>query len=87
MKNAVEFLTGNLILNLSIVAWALAQIIKFVVTLVTKRKLDFRHMFLAVGAQLSFIFCQRLCLVHGIYVWMDLAPLYAGCGSGNCSHV
>ena len=49
MKNAVEFLTGNLILNLSIVAWALAQIIKFVVTLVTKRKLDFRHMFSSGG--------------------------------------
>ena len=49
MKNAVNFLTGNLVLNLSILAWALAQIIKFVVTLVTKRKLDWRHILSSGG--------------------------------------
>ena len=32
MKNVVDFLTGNLILNLAIIAWASAQLIKLIVT-------------------------------------------------------
>ena len=49
MKNVVNFLTGNLILNLSILAWALAQVLKFVITLVTKHKLDWRHILSSGG--------------------------------------
>ena len=49
MKNAVDFLTGNLVLNLSILAWAMAQIIKFIITLITKRKLDWRHILSSGG--------------------------------------
>ena len=49
MSNVVNFLTGNLILNLSILAWALAQIIKFVITLITKGKLDWRHILSSGG--------------------------------------
>ena len=49
MRNVVDFLTGNLILNLSILAWALAQIIKFIITLITKRKLDWRHILSSGG--------------------------------------
>ena len=43
MKNAVDFLTGNLVLNLSIVAWALAQILKFIITLLTNGVMDWMH--------------------------------------------
>ena len=49
MKNVVDFLTGNLILNLSILAWALAQVLKFVITLITKHKLDWRHILSSGG--------------------------------------
>ena len=49
MRNVVDFLTGNLILNLSILAWAMAQIIKFVITLITKGKLDWRHILSSGG--------------------------------------
>jgi acid phosphatase family membrane protein YuiD len=42
MKNVVDFLTGNLILNLSILAWAVAQVLKVVVVLFQKHKLDWR---------------------------------------------
>ena len=49
MKNVVNFLTGNLILNLSILAWALAQVLKFVTTLITKHKLDWRHILSSGG--------------------------------------
>lgn len=38
MRNVVHFLTGNLILNLAILGWASAQIIKFFVILFTERK-------------------------------------------------
>lgn len=40
MRNVVNFLTGNLILNLALISWAAAQIIKFFVVLVTERKVD-----------------------------------------------
>lgn len=40
MRNVVDFLTGNLILNVSIIAWAAAQIIKFFVVLLTERRVD-----------------------------------------------
>ena len=40
MSNVVDFLTGNLILNLSILAWAIAQVLKFVITLISQGKLD-----------------------------------------------
>lgn len=43
MSNVVDFLTGNLILNLSILAWAIAQVLKFVITLISQGKLDWRH--------------------------------------------
>ena len=39
MSNVVDFLTGNLILNLSILAWAIAQVLKFVITLISQGKL------------------------------------------------
>lgn len=49
MKNMVDFLTGNLILNLAILAWALAQVIKFLIVLITKRRLDWRHILSSGG--------------------------------------
>ena len=49
MSNVVDFLTGNLILNLSILAWALAQIIKFVITFFTQGRLDWRNILSSGG--------------------------------------
>lgn len=49
MKNAVDFLTGNLVSNLSIVAWALAQILKFIITLLTNGVMDWRHILSSGG--------------------------------------
>ena len=47
--NAVEFLTGNLILNLSILAWAAAQLLKLLITLVTERRWDWKHILSSGG--------------------------------------
>lgn len=42
MKNMVDFFTGNLILNLSILAWAIAQVLKVIITLIIQRRWDWR---------------------------------------------
>lgn len=49
MRNAVNFLTGNLILNLAILAWAAAQVLKLIVTLITERRWDWQHILSSGG--------------------------------------
>lgn len=39
----VNILTGNRILNVSIIAWAIAQVLKVVIELVWHKKVDFRR--------------------------------------------
>ena len=71
MKNVVNFLTGNLILNLSILAWALAQVLKFVITLVTKHKLDWRHILSSGGmpSSHSAFVCACAAAMGYMYGW------------------
>ena len=75
MKNVVNFLTGNLILNLSILAWALAQVLKFVITLVTKHKLDWRHILSSGGmpSSHSAFVCACAAAMGYMYGWADPA--------------
>lgn len=75
MKNVANFLTGNLILNLSILAWALAQIIKFVITLITKRKLDWRHILSSGGmpSSHSAFVCACAAAMGYMYGWTSPA--------------
>ena len=71
LKNAVDFLTGNLILNLAILAWALAQVIKFVITLITKHKLDFRNILSSGGmpSSHSAFVCACASAMGAMYGW------------------
>ena len=75
MKNVVNFLTGNLILNLSILAWALAQVLKFVITLVTKHKLDWRHILSSGGmpSSHSAFVCACAAAMGYMYGWASPA--------------
>ena len=75
MKNAVDFLTGNLVLNLSILAWAMAQIIKFIITLITKRKLDWRHILSSGGmpSSHSAFVCACAAAMGDMYGWASPA--------------
>ena len=75
MKNAVDFLTGNLVLNLSILAWAMAQIIKFIITLITKRKLDWRHILASGGMPRSHsaFVCACAAAMGYMYGWASPA--------------
>ena len=76
MRNVVDFFTGNLILNLSILAWALAQILKFVVTLVTKRKLDFRHILSSGGMPSSHSAFVCACAASMGYIYGWASPVF-----------
>lgn len=42
LRNYASMLTGNMVLNVSILAWAVAQVLKVIVVLLHKRRLDFR---------------------------------------------
>lgn len=77
MKNVVDFFTGNLILNLSILAWALAQILKFFGVLITKHRLDWRHVLSSGGmpSSHSAFVCACAAAVGYMYQWSS--PIFA----------
>jgi hypothetical protein len=75
--NGVNFLTGNLILNLSILAWAAAQIIKFFVTLVTERRLDWKHLLSSGGMPSSHSSTVCACATAIGYLYGVASPLFA----------
>ena len=79
MDNLPNFHLGNLILFLSVVAWAVAQILKVVVVLVQKHRLDFRN-----------ILSRRSILSWSLLLsnLLDLRRLlfdrlFGGCGGGG----
>ena len=49
VKNVTDVLTGNVILNLSILAWALAQVLKVLLVLITKHRWDWKHILSSGG--------------------------------------
>ena len=75
--NVVDFLTGNLILNLAILAWAVAQVIKFVVVLVTEKRLDWRHIVSSGGMPSSHSAFVCACAASVAYLYGWASPLFA----------
>ena len=77
MKNVVDFLTGNLILNLAIGAWAMAQVLKVLLVLITKRRLDWRHILSSGGmpSSHSAFVCACAAAVGYMYGWTS--PIFA----------
>ena len=76
MKNVVDFLTGNLILNLAILAWAAAQIIKVLVVLVKKRRLDWRHILSSGGMPSSHSAFVCACAAAMGYMYGWASPVF-----------
>ena len=74
--NYMDILTENLILNLSIFAWVLAQILKVVVVLIQKRRLDFRFILSGGGmpSSHSAFVCACATSVGRLYGWSS--PLF-----------
>lgn len=77
MKNVVDFLTGNLILNLAILAWAAAQLLKLVVTLITDRRWDWKHILSSGGMPSSHSACVCACASSIAYLYGWGSPLFA----------
>ena len=87
MSNVVDFLTGNLILNLSILAWAIAQVLKFVITLISQGKLDWLIFSPAGNAKLPLCLCLRLRGGYGLYVRLGVARIHHFCRGRHCGDV
>lgn len=77
MRNVVDFLTGNLILNLAIMAWAAAQILKLIVVLITERRWDWQHILSSGGmpSSHSAFVCATASSIAYLYGWGS--PLFA----------
>lgn len=75
--NYMNLLTENLILNLSIFSWAMAQILKVVVVLIQKRRLDFRFILSGGGmpSSHSAFVCACATSVGRMYGWSS--PMFA----------
>jgi hypothetical protein len=48
-SNIVHFLTGNLVLNLCICSWLIAQVLKVIISLIKEKKLDFHYLLSSGG--------------------------------------
>lgn len=77
MRNVVIFLTGNLILDLAITAWAVAQIMKFFVILVTEHKVDWPMMLASGGMPSSHSSTVCACAASVAYLYGFQSPLFA----------
>ncbi len=75
--NYMDLMTGNLILNLSILAWLIAQTLKVIVVLIQKRRLDFRFILSGGGmpSSHSAFVCACATSVGRLYGWSS--PMFA----------
>ena len=71
MDNLHHHSLGNLILALSVMAWAIAQILKVVVVLVRKHRLDFRNILSSGGmpSSHSAFVCACAAATGNLYGW------------------
>ena len=77
MRNVVDFLTGNLILNLAILAWAVAPVLKVLIVLIKMKRLDWRHILSSGGmpSSHSAFVCSCAAAVGYMYGWGT--PIFA----------
>lgn len=69
--NVSDFFTGNLILNLSILAWAIAQLLKVAVVVIQRGKLDWRFVLSSGGmpSSHSAFVCACAAATGHLYGW------------------
>ncbi len=77
MRNVVDFLTGNLILNTAIIAWALAQGLKLIITRITEKRWDWRHILSSGGMPSSHSAAVCACAASVGYLYGLSTPLFA----------
>lgn len=77
MRNVVDFLTGNLILNMAIIAWAMAQILKLIITRITEKRWDWKHILSSGGMPSSHSAAVCACAASVGYLYGLSTPLFA----------
>ena len=77
MRNAVDFLTGNLIINLAFLGWAAAQVLKLFVTLITERRWDWQHLLSSGGMPSSHSAVTCSVLLTSYYLYGFNHPVFA----------
>lgn len=75
MGNIVHFLTGNLVLNLCIISWFVAQVLKVIIYYVRKRRLDFHYLLSSGGmpSSHSSVVCTCAASVGSIAGWSSIS--------------
>ena len=82
--NVVEFLTTNMILNLSIASWAIAQVLKGLIILIRERRLDLGRMLDGGGMPSSHsLLCMHLRHGGGADVWLEQPAVCHRRGGGR----
>lgn len=77
MRNVVHFLTGNLMLDLAITSWGLAQIMKFFVILIVERRVDWPMILASGGMPSSHSSTVCACAASAAYLYGFQSPLFA----------
>ena len=77
MPNAVGFLTGNLTLDRSILAWAAAQLLKIVAIFVTERRWDWKQILSSGGMPSSHSSTVCACAASVCYLYGRTSPYFA----------
>lgn len=75
MSNFVNFLTGNLVLNLCLFSWLIAQFLKVMIGLIRNRRFDFRYFVSSGGmpSSHSAVMCTCASSVGVIAGWSSIA--------------
>ena len=74
MRNIVHFLTGNLVLNLCIFSWLIAQVLKVLIYYARKRRLNFHYLLSSGGmpSSHSSVVCTCAASVGSIAGWSSI---------------
>lgn len=75
MRNIVDFLTGNLVLNLCICSWFIAQALKVIIYYARNRRLDFHYLISSGGmpSSHSSVVCTLAASVGCIAGWSSIS--------------
>ena len=75
--NYVDALTGNLILNLSIAAWAIAQVLKAIIIFITEHRIDITRIWGGGGMPSSHSAFVCACAAAIGYMYGTSSPIFA----------
>ena len=75
--NYVNYFTGNKILNISLLAWAIAQILKVLLVLITEKRFDLKRFIGSGGMPSSHSAVATACAASIGKIYGTVSPLFA----------